>query len=331
MSARLCIPLLGLFLITGCNPPPEPEPIPTPAPEPEPVITDYVVLNEPWNTYFRSTPKILIVPELSEGIADLLEQEQTLVKSVLDSLGSAGSSSEYVTLEDKLEELKSVIPQTETNSGYVRRQRSTSNSYAYSSSSSSSVSINNRYYGGYYTVLRYKTMSSSPEMTRSVENIAHNATLEDLDQRITALQQIISKWNRRTAEMTASGTSGIMRSANIAYLEDLTIFTQEFVNLRKELRAINQKQTTIQQNKTAILSEWKAFENTRLALLDEYLQSNASEIVTLSPSNVYVLNDYEGKKLIYSCEIGDRTLYFDLTNKHSEKHPFVLIDVAPVE
>ncbi|MGJ8652106.1 MAG: hypothetical protein ACSHX8_02420 [Opitutaceae bacterium] len=323
------IAIVAILLIAGCEPKVvyvEKEVV---SPEPIVEITDYVVLNEPWNRYFRSKPKILIVPQLSEGIADLLEQEQTLIKSVLDSGGSANASSEYITLEDKLEELKTVIPQTGTSTGYVPRYRRYSSSGTYTSGSN--VYINDRYYSGYYAVLRYKTMSSSPEMTRSVENVAHNATLDGLDQRIDALQQILRSWRHKTSIMSTTGTSGVMRRANLAYLEDLAGFTQEFVKLRQELRDINQRQDAIQRNKTNILSEWKAFEDTRLPLLEEYLQSNASDTVSASPSDVYILNDYEGKRILYACEIGERTLYFDLSNKHSSKHPFVLVDVAPVE
>ena len=344
------------LLITGCGPslvdieteepvtnqdsPPEVQDLvpALPAPiESAPVVaerrieqrTEYVVLNEPWNKYFRSTPKLLVVPKISTGMANLLAEEQRLIKSVLDSGSDANSSSEYVALEDKLEELKAVIPQAETGSGYVPRSSRRYGSYSYISGGT--VYTNSRYYSGYYTVLREKTMSSSPEMTRSVEGIAHNATIEDLDQRIDALKQIQRSWNRKTTEMSPNGTSGIMRSANLAYLEGLRDFTAEFTNLRKELRGIKQKQTAIQKNRSNILSDWQTFENSRLELLKDYLNSNATEHVEISGNDIYTLPDFAGKKLLYACEIGERTLYFDLTDKHSKHHPFVLVNVDPIQ
>lgn len=298
--------------------------------EAEPSQTaNHVVLNEPWNTYFRSKPTLLVIPEISKGMADLLAEEQRLIKSVLDSGGGTNASSEYITLEDKLEELKTVIPQAETDSGYVPRSSRRYGSYSYVSGDT--VYTNSRYYYGTYTVLREKTMSSSPEMTRSVEGIAHNSTLEDLDQRIDALQQIQRTWNRKTSEISPSGTSGIMRSANLAYLEGLRDFTSEFMNLRKELRAVKQQQEVIQKNRSNILTDWKSFENSRLTLLDEYLNANATARIEPSSKDIYELPDFQGQKLIYACEIGERTLYFDLSNKHSDQHPFVLVNVAPVQ
>ncbi|MEN8661459.1 MAG: hypothetical protein ACN4GF_00615 [Lentimonas sp.] len=287
---------------------------------------DYIVLNEPWNTYFRSEPTILVLPKLSQGISNILNEEQLLIKSVLDSGGKANANSEYIALGDKLEELKTIIPQAETGSGYVP---SRSRRYGTYTSSGGSVYINSRYYYGYYTVLRSKTMSSSPEMTRSVEGIAHNATLEDLDHRIDALQQIQRSWNRRTAEMSTSGTSGIMRSANLAYLDGLRGYAQEFTSIRKELRAIERKQEAVQRNRVNILADWEAFEAKRLNILEDYFNSNAIDKISPSEESIYKLPSFKDHKLLYACEIGERTLYFDITDKQSDQHPFVLIDIAP--
>ncbi|HAV14297.1 MAG TPA: hypothetical protein DCX06_12510 [Opitutae bacterium] len=295
----------------------------------EPETANHVVLNEPWNSYFRSTPQILIVPKLSKGIADILNQEQELIRSVLDSGGDTSSSSEYIALEDKLEELKTVIPQSETDSGYVPRSSRRYGTYSYISGDT--IYTNRRYYYGSYTILKEKTMSSSPELTRSVEGIAHNATLDDLDQRIDALQRILRQWSRKTSEMSPNGTSGIMRSANEAYLDGLREFTQEFTGLRSELRKIENRQQAILKNRAVILAEWKSFENTRLALLDEYLTANASETLSPSSAGIFEIPALENQKLIYACVIGARTLYFELTKQNNDLHPFVLVNVAPVQ
>ncbi len=290
---------------------------------------DYVVLNAPWNEYFRSEPEILIVPKVSKGIEELLKQEQELIKSVLNSGGKANTSSEYTALEDRLEELKTIIPQAETSSGYVRRSRRYGN---YSYASGGTIYVHSyRYYDGHYTVLRERSLSSSPAMTRSVEGIAHNATLEDLDQRIEALQQTQRLWNRKTAEMSTTGTEGIMREANDAYLKGLQEYTNEFLKIRKDLRTVEQKQEAISRNRGQILSQWHEFEENSLPILDGFFQTNASDVIVSTDKNNYNLPDFSQKKLLYACEIGERTLYFDLSSQRSDLHPFVLIDVAPIQ
>ncbi|MGJ8637861.1 MAG: hypothetical protein ACSHYA_00585 [Opitutaceae bacterium] len=307
------------------------EPVIAAAPEEPEIVekTEYAILNEPWNRYFRSEPKVIVVSDISKGMLDLLNQEQELIKSVLDSGGDANNSSEYIALEDKLEDLKTVIPQSETGSGYVPRSSRRYGTYSYASGST--VYINSRYYYGTYTVFRAKTMSSSPAMTRSVEGIAHNATLEDLDQRIDALNQILQTWNRKTSEMSGNGTSGIMRRANEAYLEGLREFTKEFVNLRKEVRKVERKQESILQNRASILNDWKQFENNRLPLLEEYFNSNALEIIETTEKGSYILPSFKENHMLYACEIGERTLYFKLGNDLNEKHPFILVNIDPVK
>ncbi|MFW5874334.1 MAG: hypothetical protein ACOCVJ_02925, partial [Verrucomicrobiota bacterium] len=304
------------LVLTGCNPPvaqveerkePEPEAgaepeaeaeTPPPAVEPPPVVeptTDplavidsealkpYLVLNDPWNRYFRSPPRILLVPELSTGIAELLNEEQSLIKAVLDASSEIKATSEYAALEEKIEELKLTIPQAETSSGYVPRGGTRSYTYVSSSGSTAYVRRSSGYYDGYYRIFHRKQKSSSPALVRSVEGIAHNTTLEDLDQRIDALQQIISLWNRKTAGMSVNGTEGIMRRANEDYLEGLRGFTQEYVTIRSELRKIEEKQARVEQEKSAILSEWQEFESNRLPILDEYL--NEHTVLTLKPDS----------------------------------------------
>gem|GEM_PF-6693634 len=82
------------------------EAAPASAPMPSQAIvsdtSDYIMLTEPWEKYFRGTPKLLIIDSPSKGIRDLLAQEQSLIKTVLDSSASPRESSEYAELEERL-------------------------------------------------------------------------------------------------------------------------------------------------------------------------------------------------------------------------------------
>ncbi len=317
----------------------EPNPDLEPAPEPGTESaseamhpSDYTVLTAPWNKYFRGTPKILLIDRPSKGILDLLEEEQKLIKAVLDTTGKSTESSEYAALEEQLAELKTLIPSAETASGYVP---GSSRAYTYSYVVGGTVyTRTQRYYDGYYyRAFLEKQKSSSPELVRSVEGIVHNATLEpkDLDQRIEALQRLTSQWNRRTSEMSPTGTSGIIREANEAYLVALRDFIKEVIKLRSQVRQIESQQQIMEQNKASILTEWKGFEDDRLQILNDYLNSNALAVIEAKGENVYSLPVLsKDQRLIYVCTIGARDLYFELSSGRSNQHPFVLVDVSPL-
>lgn len=116
--------LLALILvgIAGCKPAVvQPEAVEAESdPFNEPATRLYTVLNDPWNTYFRTEPKILALPALSTGIAHILTEEQKRIKAVLDLNAAPGKSSDYAELDDRLADLKSYIPSAEVSSGYVR-------------------------------------------------------------------------------------------------------------------------------------------------------------------------------------------------------------------
>ncbi|MGB1127532.1 MAG: hypothetical protein ACPG3X_04070 [Opitutales bacterium] len=311
----------------------------TPAPAPPAVLKsdplgesnkDYMVLCEPWKQYFRAEPKILILNRPSKGVLGLLREQQTLAKSVLDVSGSVESGSDFAPLEERLSELKSLIPAAETASGYVPYRRG---SYTYVRGDTIYTRTRGYYYDGYfYRYLRQKQKSSSPELVRSVEGIVHNASLDlkDLDQRVDALQRMTSQWSRRTASMSTTGTSGIMREANEAYLESLKHFTQELIALRTAVRRAHEEQQEIAANKVSILASWEQFETNHLPIIQDYLTQNADEIIEASDGGVYSLPDLRSsQQLILVCRIGGRDLYFELSTERSDKHPFVMVDVTP--
>lgn len=316
-----------------------PVPVPTPIEAEVKASADedqrsFVILCEPWSQYFRSRPTLYAVASLSSGMRDLLSEEQGLIKQVLDASGDVEQSSDYAALEDQLDELKTMIPSAETASGYVPTTRRTYGSYAYVVGDTYYAS-NGRYYyyDSYrYRVLREKQASSSPDLVRSVQNLVHNATLElkDLDQRIEALKTLKVQWDRRTSEMSMSGTSGIMREANEAYLTSLADFSREFIRFRSQVREVYDAQISIETNRARILSEWSTFEGKRLGILKSYIESNALARVDLNAGNELTLDvNFMNRELILACEIGDRVLYFEVSNRKSKLHPFVMVEVTP--
>ncbi|MGZ0709756.1 hypothetical protein ACWPKO_15610 [Coraliomargarita sp. W4R53] len=294
-------------------------------------MNHYILLSEPWKKYFRGTPELLIVKSPSQGILDLLDQEQRLIKTVLDSSGTAAESSDYAELEERLDELKTIIPSAETASGYV--PTSSNRSYTYISGNTVYTRRSSSYYNGYYyRTLREKQKSSSPELVRSVQSLVHNASLDlkDLDQRIDALQQMISQWNRRTSEMSVGGTSGIMREANQAYLETLRDFTKSFVELRTDVRKAEAEQARIVNGKSKMLQQWETFETNRLPILHDFLKDNAQTTIEPTEDETFSTPDLNAdEKCIMVCTIGQRDLYFEVSTHRHKQHPFVLVDVTP--
>jgi hypothetical protein len=340
MKISLATLILSALILIGCDPAgiqtneePETPAVSTPSAESVQLANHrYMLLTEPWKKYFRGTPRLLIIDSPTKGIQDLLEQEQSLIKIVLDSSGSAKESSEYVELEERLNELKTMIPDAETASGYVTTRSSRSYSYI-SGDTIYTRRGGNSYYDGYhYTTFREKHKSSSPDLVRSVQGLVHNATLEpdDLDQRINALQSLISQWSRRTSVMGANGTSGIMREANEAYLSVLREFTNNFSSLRTEIKKNEANQAQIVQNKSSVLARWSTFETNRLSILDDYFKAHAlSTNETDTTGSVSLSALKSGQTYILSCTIGQRDLYFEVSPNRHKLHPFILVDVTP--
>lgn len=296
---------------------------------------EYVIFDEPWGQYFKSTPYLILLNRPSKGILALLEEEQKLIKLVLDTSSTAEESSGYAQLKEELAELKTVIPSAETVSGYVPgSQRRYSYTYVIGNTIYTRTRPSYYYNDAYYSVFREKQKSSSADLVSSVESLVHNASLdlEDLDQRIEALQHLRSQWSRRTSLMSATGTSGIVREANEAYLESLRTFSQDVINFRKKVRLVEERQEALVKAKATTIANWENFENTRLPVLREYLTQNALEKVQLNQAQKYEIPVVKsGQILIFVCQIGARELYFDLSKGDSEQHPFQMINVETIE
>jgi len=287
----------------------------------------FLIPSEAWKDYVEGQPSIFVLSEISTGIADMLSEGQGHIKAVLDSSSQLQSKGIHAELKGRIEELKSKIPAPETSSGYVPRSRVVSVSDTHVSGDT--VYLNNHYYDSRtYTVFAAKEKSSSPSLVRSVQAIAHNATLEDIDQRIAALQQIIHTWSIRTKRLSSNGTEGLMRSANEAYLEGLKEFTAEFLSIRKRMEDFEQQQQAVKEDRVEILAAWKKFEDTRIDLLKDYFEKNAIAVVEPEPDGSFILPNPKHFALVYSCEISGRTLFFHLSETPSGQHPFVLVDVS---
>jgi hypothetical protein len=297
----------------------------------EPMNRQYQLLAEPWAKYFRGTPKLETISIPSSGILDLFNEEQKLIKMVLDSAGGIKEQSDYAEFQERLDELKTMIPEAETASGYVP---SSSRKHTFVSGNTIYVRSAHRYYNGYYyTHLSEKHKSSSPALVRSVQGLVHNSSLEpsDLDQRINALQQLISQWSRRTSEMSPSGSSGIMREANEAYLDALRSFTKNFIELRSGVKKIEAAHLAQIEDKNTILERWKSFETNRLSILGSYVEQNSISSVEPNHDGIYTVASLSpDEQLVLVCKIGERDLYFDVSEKRHALHPFVLIDVTPI-
>lgn len=286
----------------------------------------FMLITGPWQTYLSEPPEIYSLRTVSSDIDEMLNREQSLVKRVLESNAAITDTSDYSALKDRLDSLKSEIPGATTSKGHVKRSSSYRRSYV---SSSGTIYQNSYPYYYSYTVFREKEKSSAPELVRSVQSVAGNATLKDLDQRIDALQQLSAKWKRRNSMMSANGTEGIMRDANEAYVVGLDAFTKDLIELRMDLRKIEQAQANKEQQKASLMQQWQLFEQQQLPILKHYFEG--SKLATLSPEagNQYQIpSEYLHGRLILACQIGPRTLFFEIEGRH-EDHPFVLADVTP--
>ena len=287
----------------------------------------FTVLTDPWSKYFQAKPIIYLLPSLSKGVTQLLEDQQRLAKEIISSSGQISDRPEYIELEEDLAQLKFAVPGAETVSGYSRR--SYSPSYNYISSDGSYIySRTGGSYSGYYTTFRNMHKSSSPALARSIENIVYNASVDDLDQRISALQQMMRNWSRRTNIMSPNGVEGIMRDANLAYLSSLKDYAGEWVRLQKRLKQVESLITAESAKKAARLEEWQAFELNRLTVIADYVERNHSHKAGADNATYELpLGEMKQPTVLLACEIGKRTLYFNLSHGRHPDHPFRLVSL----
>lgn len=349
---KIVIPAVLLVALTACEPEIQEVPVKEttgpdatdPSAEPEaPTIQEignekrdtalmadrrlFTVITDPWSKYFRAEPTLIVLPKLTQGIAELLSEQQTKAREILSNTGQVADRPEYIQLEEQLESLKSAVPGAETRSGYGRASRrvyTSSHSYVAPDGSSAYVRTGDRSH--YYTVFRRVHKSSSPALARSVENVVYNASLEDLDQRIAALRQIHRTWSRKTNVMSPNGVEGLMREANRAYLDGIQGYTGEFVQLQGRLKRMQALVEAKSTEKGASLEAWRSFEANRLPIIHDYIEQQ-QEFQAAASDDYFELpaTNLENKVILLACTIGERTLYFDLRPDSHAKHPFRLI------
>jgi len=287
----------------------------------------FTVLTDPWSKYFQAKPIIYLLPSLSKGVTQLLKDQQRLAKEILSNTGQISDRPEYVELEEDLAQLKFAVPGAETASGYSRR--SYSPSYSYISSDGSYIySRTGSSYSGYYSIFRNVHKSSSPALARSIENIVYNASVDDLDQRISALQQMVRTWTRRTNLMSPNGVEGVMRDANHAYLSSLKDYAGEWVRLQKRLKQVESLITAEKTKKAARLEEWQTFELNRLPVIADYIERNHAHKAGADNGNYELpLGEMKQPTVLLACEIGERTLYFNISDYRHPDHPFRLVSL----
>jgi hypothetical protein len=165
-------------------------------------------------------------------------------------------------------------------------------------------------------------------LARSIENIVFNASVDDLDQRISALQQITLTWSRRTNTMSPNGVEGVMRDANLAYLSSLKDYAGEWVRLQKRLKQVESLITAENAKKSARLEEWQAFELNRLPVIADYVERNHHHKAAADNATYELpLGEMKQPAVLLACEIGERTLYFNLNHGRHPDHPFRLVSL----
>jgi len=126
--------------------------------------------------------------------------------------------------------------------------------------------------------------------------------------------------------MSPNGVEGLMREANLAYLEGIQGYTSEVVQLQGRLKSIQALIDAEAAKKEARLAEWRSFETNRLPIIQEYIERHKSLQVEATNGNYAIPEDLVTSEVILlACEIGERTLYFDLNSEAHSKHPFRLV------
>jgi hypothetical protein len=286
---------------------------------------DYVLNSGFWSRFFRSEPQLYVVPKLSDNARTLLEREQRLASVILNGHARLQDRPEYLLLSESLDELKSAVPGLSIRTGSAARSNSSgSRSEAYASDSGS-YSYVRRSASSYASAFQRVHRTSSPELARSVENAVRNASLENLHQRIDALNLLISTWSRKSEVMSYNGVSGVMREANLGYIASLKEYRDDYRGLYQELKEIEVLLAQAASRAQAMQTEWQAFETTELVELDRYVRNFTAAVIQPTMQGRYYMPEYRGF-IIVACEVGERTLYFNLSELDGSTHPLRLVE-----
>jgi hypothetical protein len=100
----------------------------------------------------------------------------------------------------------------------------------------------------------------------------------------------------------------LIHQATVIYLLTVTIYTLELAAAR--------------------LEEWQTFELNRLSVIADYIErSHVHKVVTDNGTYELPLGKMKQPAVILACEIGERTLYFDISDYRHPDHPFRLVSL----
>ena len=128
--------------------------------------------------------------------------------------------------------------------------------------------------------------------------------------------------------MSPNGVEGIMREANLAYLSSLKDYADDWVRLQKRLKQVESLITAESMKTTARLEEWQAFELNRLPVIADYVERNHSHKARVDNATYELpLDKMKHPTVLLACKIGERILYFNLSQGRHPDHPFRLISL----
>jgi hypothetical protein len=273
-----------------------------------------------WQDYLTQAPEIWIVGALPAGPADLLQRQQALAARVLNLNVTTDNPATVARLQHRLDDLKTMIPSDEVQTGRVERSERSGSRHWYYDAFGTQVWRS----GPSYTVMREVSRSSSPELTRSVIGLAMNIELADLEVRIAALEGTYRTWLSRTNQMSTSQTQGIIRQANLSYLENLNEFIGQLRALKREYDAIQVEASRGERERAQRIAEWSAFEQRHLPVLHSFLEQGGIQRYVADDAGFFHLPPVQpGELKILACSMGPRTLFFDANNR--QHHPLQLL------
>ena len=290
---------------------------------------EYVFLAGDWEKWLSEKPTILITAEMSPVIKEILTTQQELANVILTADSASSEHPGIIYLSEKLKYLKSQVPGGATAQGksqHKERELVASGTYSGTANYMSTGSIGGDSYSGvgsinyntsykdYIHYFKEVTRSSSPQLVKAVQNVVHNANLDDLQQRIDALKSYLKQWTERTKHMSTLGVSGVMRDANEKYLETLGNFIRDFEKLQSEQASVRKLIQQEKDNRQNLLLQWAEFEKNELQILNKYFENNKLYTIRSEDGESFMLPGLpEDGSIILSCPIGTPVSYTHLT------------------
>lgn len=285
---------------------------------------EFRLLIEDWNGYLESNPRVIQTGNIPEDILEIIGEGHVIISSIFNN--TKKDNTYYL---NRLNHLKSFIPTTISRSGESQvRDKILDRSATYSLSGNlngyvSNYAVNTNFnaqgnYQEYQHYYRSVTKSSDESLHRVVENITSNISIERLAQYIDALRSHWKKWTNITENISnAVGSAGVLKEANVAYLELLDTHIKNFEMLSDE---INEKDTKHQ----LMLRKWKSYKTNKLVLLRDYFNKKGNYI-EVGDRGDFIVPDYSTSTNLVLEFPTSELVYFNLNTLDSGDLPFKLI------